>query len=375
MAWSEQLPNGTWRGFWYDADGRKRSKSGFATEKKAHDHATWVEQQIKRGEKVDSGRCPTWGQWCRTWQARRVVEPSTAQQDAIRIDRYLTPYWGGQRLNKIRRGDVQAWVNQLAVTPRYGRDADDPQPLSPSTVTRIFHLFSASMKAAALDETVPILASPCVGVKLPRSAPGHERFLTRTEFDLIADNLNQPYRVMAQILVGTGMRFGELAGLHWQRIDLTHGLIDIVETWDPAARRIKSYPKGHGRRSVPIPAWLRPGIESLLDQLEDSSVPCGLPHAAGARCRSSLVLTAPAGGPLDAHNIGKRYWAPAVAQAGIDACRLHDLRHTYASWLVQDGVSLQEVQRLLGHASITTTQRYAHLGATQHERVLAALNR
>jgi integrase len=76
---------------------------------------------------------------------------------------------------------------------------------------------------------------------------------------------------------------------------------------------------------------------------------------------------------LDAHNFGRRQWATAVGLAGVDHVRLHDLRHTTASWLVQAGITLQEVQRILGHASIVTTGRYSHLGDSQDAAVRAAL--
>jgi integrase len=379
MPWAERLPNGLWRGFWRDDLGHRRSKSGIKTKAAALRFAGEQEAKSRRGEATYAGSSPTWGTWRDVWLASRTVEPATAKQDRVRINRHLTPQWADVRLNRITRAMVQTWVIDLAQTDVHrptpkkrpeGWTPPDPRPLAPSTVDRIYRLFSASMKAAVLDGQ--LAASPCVGINVPTAAPGHERYLTWGEFLAVARFLREPWLTAAVLLVGTGMRFGEAAGLHWQRVDMATGLIDVVETWDPAARRIKAYPKGKLRRSVPIPSWLRPYIEAQLDRQGDSTT-CGLTHARGARCRSGLVIPAPEGGAMDGKNFGQRDWADAVTLARIGHVRLHDLRHTYASWLRQAGVDLEEVQRLLGHASITTTQRYSHLGASQHSRVVAAL--
>lgn len=376
MPWTEQLPSGKYRACWRDHQGRQRSHSGFTRKSAALRYAGEQEGRGGRGEAVASGRSPTWGTWRDQWLAARRVEPSTAKQDKVRINRYLTPRWERVRLNRITRREVQAWVNDLVETPAHQTAADEDDDavryLSPATVDRIYRLFSQSLKAAVIDGT--LAASPCVGIKIPEPAPGHERYLTRGEFDLIAFHLREPYRSMAILLVATGMRFGEAAGLHWQRVDLAAGLLHVVETWDSSSSTVKPYPKGKKVRSVPIPDWLSAVLAEQIDRHAPARS-CGLKHRSGGpACRSGLVVPAPEGGAFDAHNFGQREWATAVDLAGIDHVRLHDLRHTYASWLVQDGVSLQEVQRLLGHASILTTQRYAHLGTSQHANVLAVLN-
>ncbi|QYN33338.1 tyrosine-type recombinase/integrase [Pseudonocardia sp. DSM 110487] len=65
-------------------------------------------------------------------------------------------------------------------------------------------------------------------------------------------------------------------------------------------------------------------------------------------------------------------WRPGLVDIG--PLTIHDLRHTYASWLIQDGVSIEQLSGLLGHAQISTTQRYSHLGQTQWSKVRAALD-
>lgn len=373
MPWAEQLPSGAWRACWRDRATRKvrsttidpSTNQRISRKPQAVRVAGEMESKNRRGERTNDGRCPTWGEWRPMWLSARSVEPSTAEVDGIRIDAYLTPRWESTRLNAITRREVQAWVKEL-----------NDGHLAPASVEKVYRLFSASLTAAVKDEAIPLTVNPCAGVELPTIAPGHERYLTRLEVDLIVDLLPTDRHRLPVILASlTGMRWGEVTGLHWQRVDLGEGLIDVVETWDPTAGRIKSYPKGRARRSVPIPAGLARALGEAWDRQPAGVVTCGQPHApGGAACRSGLVAPSPTGKPFNGRNFGRRDWRDALAAAKIPPARLHDLRHSYASWLVQAGVPLQEVQRLLGHASIITTQRYAHLGTSQHERVLRTLD-
>jgi integrase len=88
------------------------------------------------------------------------------------------------------------------------------------------------------------------------------------------------------------------------------------------------------------------------------------------RPRDALVFTAPEGGPVADAHFRNRVWYPAVAAAGIRRFPPRIMRHTAASWLVQDGVPLYDVQALLGHEDYATTQRYAHLAPDAHGKVL-----
>lgn len=374
MGWVEKLPSGRWRAVWRDEDGARRSKVVKGAKAAAERYAGEQESKSRRGELLDVGKAPTWGEWCPRWLALRVVEPSTVASDQVRIARYLMPHWGKKKLSKITRSHVQLWVNELANTEHIGSSDEEPRFLSASYVARIYNLFQSSMTMAVEDEDVPLLRTPCRGIELPTPGDGHERFLTRGEFDLIAHHLNEPYKTAAAILVGTGMRFGEFAGLHWSNVHLEDGRIDIHAQWDDDAGAIKPYTKGKKRRSVPIPDWLYPVLQAQIDRQGEPARSCGLPHSGTVRCRSGLVQPAVRGGPFDNKNFGRRQWSTAVTLAGVDHVRLHDLRHTYISWLVQEGVSLAEVQLLAGHGSITTTMKYAHLAPGASDQARAALN-
>ena len=123
---------------------------------------------------------------------------------------------------------------------------------------------------------------------------------------------------------------------------------------------LRQHPKSkRSHRVVPVPADLLEGMSVLM--------------AGGAR--DALVFTAPEGGPVSDGHFCNRVWYPAVTVAAIRRFPPRIMRHTAASWLVQDGVPLYDVQALLGHEDYATTQRYAHLAPDAHGKVLESWSR
>lgn len=356
VAWAEKLPSGRYRGLYRDAASRRRSAGTFTHKVKAERAAAALELQARRDawRDADSFLRP-WGEWCARWWDSRDVEDSTRRGDSHRRRNHLEPQWSDVAIGSITRQDVKDWIAQMK------RDG-----VSDAHRQRIVHLFSASMNSAVDAEIIP--ANPASRLKLVGSAPAQERYLTRDEYSAIRAQLPTVRdQLIADVLVHTGMRWGEVAGLHIARLDLNRSTVRVVETFDETANKVKAYPKGRKVRDVP----LTPDLVEAFDG-HTAKGTCGIEHGTG-RCVGTLALTAAEGGPLRNHNWANRVWRPAVTAAGVGHVRPHDCRHTYASWLLQEGISLAEVGRLLGHVSAQTTQRYAHLAETPSAAVLAAL--
>ncbi|KQQ43706.1 tyrosine-type recombinase/integrase [Nocardioides sp. Leaf307] len=357
MAWAEKLPSGKYRGVYRDAAGTRRSAGTF-THKPRAERAAAAKEEVARKKMARDPEAyrRTWGEWCEEWWETRGVEPSTLRHDAARRRNHLKPRWAEVAIGAITRQDVRAWAAELA---RGGMGAE--------TVKRCVHLLSASLSAAKDAEVID--ANPAARMKLSKGAEAQERFLTREEYDALYGAMpSTDDRLILETLVHTGLRWGELAGLHRSRVDLARGLLRVVETYDETGRAMKAHPKGKQVREVPLTPSLVERFRDLVARVGT----CGVEHTQG-RCRSPLLLTSETGHPLRNSNWSYPVWVPAVARAGIGHVRVHDCRHTYASWLLQAGVPLAEVGKATGHRSTQTTDKYAHLAETPTAAVLAAL--
>ena len=352
MSYAELLPSGKYRAIYRDAAGKRRSAGTFAAsrgprpEKAAETAAAVAEADARAlGWRDPSAALKTWGAWCAEWWLTRPVEPGTLARDQSRRDSRLMPRWGAVPLVDITRHEVKAWAAELT---RSG--------LAPSTVQKCVYLLSASL-AAAVDAEV-ITANPAAQIKIVTGQTDAHRYLSTSEADVLIDALPSAFDVaLVSLMLGTGLRWGEAVGLRIERVDLRRGELRVAEVWDGKLSRLKPYPKGRRQRSVPMPDWVIERIEPLIGD------------------RSTGYVFA-VGETVPHHsNWRSRVWLPSLAASGVGALRVHDLRHTYASWLIADGMSLARIGKLLGHVSPLTTQAYAHLEDIERADVLRALPR
>ena len=243
---------------------------------------------------------------------------------------HLYPAFTGRLLCELNPVMVRQYIRQ--------RQAEKA---SASSINKEIGLLSRAVNYANL-EWGAALENPVCGLK-QREPEGRVRWLTKPQATalLVAAGRLGPRAAhlpaVITLALNTGMRKGELLGLEWARVDFDHALIYL----DGADC------KSGKRRAIPINAAAKVALESR------AALGCG-----------PLVF-----GVQDV----KRSFAHACQLAGIVNFRFHDLRHTFASWLVQAGVPLTEVRDLLGHASIEMTERYAHLAPERLRRAVKLL--
>ena len=155
-------------------------------------------------------------------------------------------------------------------------------------------------------------------------------------------------------LAFTGLRLGELVGLRWEDVDTGQGLITVRRTLSPNGHgKLEVRATKSGRvRSVPI-------LNELIPWLEQAQ-PSGFEH----------VFTGTRGGPFDSGNLARAVKWEQIRDdiatfANEQPLRFHDLRHTFLTRLARAGNSPQNIQRVAGHASITTTELYTRSSSTE----------
>lgn len=213
------------------------------------------------------------------------------------------------------------------------------QSVGPSTIQKdlalLSHLYTIARTEWALE-----VNNPVAGIRKPAMPDGRLRFLTKDEarnlLEICRNSRNQKLYHYVQLLLQTGMRPSEGAGLKWGQIDIDARIVDLTIT--------KTKP-----RRVPLTIK---GIEILLDIMPEQCSkrePVFLPDkiSATVQRRPNLFF--------------RRAFDNAVKKAKLDDFHMHDLRHTAASYLLMGGVDLRTLAEILGHSSMQMVQRYTHL--------------
>ncbi len=305
------------------------------TPEKARRKATRLLGKVADGgnpaaEKAAGRKANTMAELCDHYLAEHVEphnKPSTAKEFRRLVERRIKPALGRMKAKDVTRRDVMKLHRAMRNTPRQANHVL-------SVLSKMFNL-------AELWSIRPDNSNPCRLIKRwPENM--RERFLSEAELGRLGKVLDQaeqdgrehPSAIAAlRLLAFTGCRLGEVLGLRWEHVSFEDGVLNL-----PDAKA--------GARAHPIGA---PALAVLAD----------IPRVEG----SPWVLN----GMKEASHISvphvEKAWRRICDRAGLENCRIHDLRHTVGTYAGQTGANAFLVRDKLGHKTLTMVGRYVHRDA------------
>src|SRR5438132_12750434 len=265
--------------------------------------------------------------------AQMYLEREGPLLKSIRTERNRVLAWarefGSRPLGQITRAEIEAWRRERMSKCR------------PSTINRFMsrlkRLFSLAVEWELLEE------SPMKGMKFLRENNARTRYLSLEECQrLIASCIAPHIRAVVTVALHSGMRLGEILNLRWHDLDFASGFILVRDSKNGESR--------HVAHDATLSALFR-----------------AYPRRLGA----DLVFSSSSGGRIVDVRTG---FLNSCKRAELTDLHFHDLRHTFASQFVMAGGDLYILKEILGHKSITMTQRYAHLSPTYKIKAIDRMN-
>jgi len=326
---------------YFDQNGRQRQhKIGRAEDisfQKAKDAAKRLRSEVVLGgdpaaKKEERKAIPTY-----SWLAdQHLANAKTYQKSYFSTElimkKHIRPRWDKLRVNEIKPQDIAKWLGEKA-----------EEGLAPATVEKIRVVFSRSFKLAMQWNVPGVQSNPVASVPRRRFDNARERFLTPEEAArlrvAVEKSANTQLKYIAGLLLLTGARVSELLHAKWEHVDLER------KAW-----LIPTSKTGNARR-VPLSP---PAIQLIRELPRFEKCDYLVPNP---ETRKPFVSI-------------KRAWQTARREAKLSGLRIHDLRHSAASFMINAGVDLYAVGKVLGHADHKSTMRYSHLA---NETLLAAV--
>jgi integrase len=328
----------SWRVMWRTEDGVQRSRT-FPSRPEARRFKTTVEGLEQAGRAPDPTRGEiTLEDWAGLVLAGLHLKPKSAETYASLLRSRILPTFGYRQLQTIQRHEVRGWVAEMAleVSPRRTRNAH-------ALLSRLLH-------EAVLDGR--LLTNPAEGIPLPRQAPSEVRPWTVEELLTVAGEAGR-YGGLIVFLGFMGTRWAEAVGLTWDKVRDRRVVIDSsLSEVNGRFHRVST--KTFEIRQLPLP-------DEVASRLPERG--------------SGLVFATSYGNPIRSAAFRSRIFLPACARAGVRPIRIHHLRHTSASLLLQQGAGMKVVQEWLGHRDVRITMNtYAHLYSKDMHSAAALLD-
>lgn len=331
---------------WYA--GRKEGRRVYGSEtvrgtkKQAEKRLREILSRSDRGHAVPSpATIPTLREYVKVWkegEAAAKLRPRTLEDYLDKLGRHVLPKLGEARLDMIRTARIEVEV----VKPLREAGKLRTAGLAKAALSKV-------MRSAAKDETLGLYGNPCSGVEIGAARKRKVEPLSAAERAAFREAIRgRSYEALFLLLMGTGLRPGEARALGWEHVDLGAGVVRVERSVDDDGR-IHAPKTEKGRRAVPLAPEVRQALREL--------------HLRAGRPESGLVFSDRRGGVLDARNLLRRHFRPALERAKVGpdqepldaervkALRLYDLRHGFATAALEAGADVKTTSELMGHAS------------------------
>ena len=320
---------------------------------------TWSECDRKRRQiiaekeqygKVLSPSSVTVEQWAQRWLDVYCdqLKDSTKKDYASRIRNGISQI-GKRKLKDLTNEDVQKWVNELS------------HDRKPKTVKNYHGVLHDALQTAV--ELGMIRKNPADNIILPKVGDYDMQTLPRTDVKLFLEALeSDDCRRPIEFTLYTGLRISEVLGLTWSDVDIDAGIITVRhqlyrQSQKEGGQALLISPKNGKSRRVPLP---QQAVQLLRLQKQDQDI-----MKAGSygiwKNPLDLVFTNPLGDAMVEQTV-RKHCKKAFRAIGRDDMRFHDLRHTYAVYMIQSGVDYKTISGNMGHYSVSfTMDTYAHV--------------
>lgn len=354
---------------------RQRRKAGFATRKDAEKWFDKKKQQLERGfSGIDEKS--TVESYLKHWLANASVGIGTLRMYEAYMRRFVVPALGRIRLCDLKPAHLEEAKREWARKPK-GNGV-----VSSRAVRHAWGVLVVALNRAKKQQIIPF--SPCEYVDAPRFDRREMRSLDVAGAQRYIQAFSDDPDIGAAIIVaiGSGLRRGELLALRWSDVDLDAATVRVnrslevvvrFDLEDPTKKRTRELrfkePKTAGsRRLVPLPRF---AVETLREHRRAQQV--RFEKLEMWRTHESLIFDR-LGEPWHPDTFGTEFTRRARLLK-LPAVRLHDLRHSYASLMLESGVDLKTVSTALGHSTIRiTADTYAHVTPTMQQSAAERLD-
>ncbi len=339
----------------YDTEGKRRWKTlpKGTTKAKARETLREVEDQLSRGIYLPSEKIPTFGKVAIDWLAYKKtnVRVTTWEMYNSHLKHHFDDI-NNIKVNRVSTAKVEKFISDRL-----------RQKANITSIRKYIITFNQVMNYAVRHKYID--HNPVRDAERPKSRGEIESHIvkplpTDAIRALLSAETDQKYRMLFMLAIMSGARQGELLGLKWTDLDWNKNQVNIQRTYNKN-RWFKPKSRSSYRRIDLGPA--------VLTALKKWKLACP---------QSDLGLIFPnlVGKPLCQSHMLRRHFFTALKKAGLHRIRFHDLRHTYASLLIEQGENIKYIQTQLGHSSPTMTLNvYAHLMSPVNQEAAVRLEK